>query len=157
RTARAKGLGEWPVIVRHALKNAAIPIVTIIGLDVGTILGSAVITETVFAWPGLGRLAIDSIAVRDFPVVQADVFVIAVAFVVITSPRDVLFTWLDRRGSLDGGSAPARCPLRQPRSPGPAAGGLAGGRRPPSPPGSSWPRSVWPRPPPPGSRPMTPA
>jgi len=95
RTARAKGLGEWPVVVRHALKNAAIPIVTIIGLDIGTILGSAVITETVFAWPGLGRLAIDSIAVRDFPVVQADVFVIAVAFVVINFAVDVLYTWLD--------------------------------------------------------------
>jgi ABC-type dipeptide/oligopeptide/nickel transport system permease component len=97
RTARAKGLGEGTVVARHALKNAAIPIVTIIGLDIGTILGGAVITETVFAWPGVGRLAIDSIAVRDFPVVQADVFMIAVAFVVINLSVDVLYTWLDPR------------------------------------------------------------
>ncbi len=100
RTARAKGLAEPAVVVRHALKNAAIPIVTIIGLDIGTILGGAVITETVFAWPGVGRLAIDSIAVRDFPVVEADVFVIAVAFVVINFTVDVLYTWLDPRVRL---------------------------------------------------------
>jgi ABC-type dipeptide/oligopeptide/nickel transport system permease component len=100
RTARAKGLGERAVVVRHALKNAAIPIVTIIGLDIGTVLGGAVITETVFAWPGVGRLAIDSINVRDFPVVQADVFVIAVAFVLINFSVDVLYTWLDPRVRL---------------------------------------------------------
>jgi ABC-type dipeptide/oligopeptide/nickel transport system permease component len=100
RTARAKGLAERAVVTRHALKNAAIPIVTIVGLDVGTILGSAVITETVFAWPGLGRLAIDSVNVRDFPVVQADVFVIAVAFVGINFAVDVLYTWLDPRVRL---------------------------------------------------------
>jgi peptide/nickel transport system permease protein len=97
RTARAKGLGEGAVVTRHALKNAAIPIVTIIGLDIGTVLGGAVITETVFAWPGVGRLAIDSIAVRDFPVVQADVFIIAVAFVGINFVVDVVYTWLDPR------------------------------------------------------------
>jgi ABC-type dipeptide/oligopeptide/nickel transport system permease component len=100
RTARAKGLGERAVVARHALKNAAIPIVTIIGLDIGTVLGGAVITETVFAWPGVGRLAIDSIAVRDFPVVQADVFIIAVAFVAINFMVDVLYTWLDPRVRL---------------------------------------------------------
>jgi ABC-type dipeptide/oligopeptide/nickel transport system permease component len=97
RTARAKGLAEPAVVGRHALKNASIPIVTIIGLDIGTVLGGAVITETVFAWPGVGRLAIDSIAVRDFPVVQADVFIIAVAFVAINFSVDVLYTWLDPR------------------------------------------------------------
>lgn len=100
RTARAKGLAEPKVVVRHALKNAAIPIVTIIGLDIGTVLGGAVITETVFAWPGVGRLAIDSINVRDFPVVQADVFIIAVAFVVINFFVDVVYTWLDPRVRL---------------------------------------------------------
>ncbi|MGH7321673.1 MAG: ABC transporter permease [Candidatus Rokuibacteriota bacterium] len=100
RTARAKGLAERVVVVRHALKNAAIPIVTIIGLDIGTVLGGAVITETVFAWPGVGRLAIDSINVRDFPVVQADVFVIAVAFVLINLLVDALYTWLDPRVRL---------------------------------------------------------
>ncbi|MBI3455997.1 MAG: ABC transporter permease [Candidatus Rokubacteria bacterium] len=100
RTARAKGLAERVVVARHALKNAAIPIVTIIGLDVGALLGGAVITETVFAWPGVGRLAIDSIYVRDFPVVQADVFIIALAFIVINFVVDVLYTWLDPRVRL---------------------------------------------------------
>jgi peptide/nickel transport system permease protein len=100
RTARAKGLGEAAVVTRHALKNAAIPIVTIIGLDIGTVLGGAVITETVFAWPGVGRLAVDSIYVRDFPVVQADVFVIAVAFVIINLAVDIVYTWLDPRVAL---------------------------------------------------------
>lgn len=100
RTARAKGLAELAVLVRHALKNAAIPIVTIMGLDVGALLGGAVITETVFAWPGVGRLAVDSISVRDFPVVEADVFVIAVAFVVINLFVDVFYTWLDPRVRL---------------------------------------------------------
>jgi ABC-type dipeptide/oligopeptide/nickel transport system permease component len=100
RTARAKGLGERLVIVRHALKNAAIPVVTIVGLDIGTLLGGAVITETVFAWPGVGRLAIDSISVRDFPVVQADVFFLALGFVGINLAVDVLYTWLDPRVRL---------------------------------------------------------
>jgi ABC-type dipeptide/oligopeptide/nickel transport system permease component len=100
RTARAKGLAEQTVVARHALKNAAFPIVTIIGLDIGTLLGGAVITETVFAWPGVGRLAIDAIHVRDFPVVQADVFLLAVAFVVINLGVDVLYTWLDPRVRL---------------------------------------------------------
>jgi peptide/nickel transport system permease protein len=100
RTARAKGLAERIVVARHAFKNAAIPIVTIVGLDVGTLLGGAVITETVFAWPGIGRLAIEAIAVRDFPVVQADVFFIALTFVVINLVVDVLYTWLDPRVRL---------------------------------------------------------
>src|SRR5262249_21654875 len=70
RTARAKGLGEWLVVAKHTLKNAAIPIVTITALQFGTLLGGAVVTETVFAWPGIGRLAIQSIYNRDYPVVQ---------------------------------------------------------------------------------------
>lgn len=97
RTARAKGLGEWIVLVRHALKNMAIPVVTIVGLDIGQLLGGAVVTETVFAWPGIGRLAVDSILNRDFPVLQADVFFIALAFVGINLIIDVLYTWLDPR------------------------------------------------------------
>src|SRR5262249_14094619 len=100
RTARAKGLAERMVIVRHALKNAAIPVVTIAGLDVGTLLGGAVITETVFAWPGVGRLAIDSISARDFPVVQADVFFLALGFVGINLLVDIVYTWLDPRVRL---------------------------------------------------------
>jgi peptide/nickel transport system permease protein len=97
RTARAKGLRERSVMTRHALKNAAIPVITIVGLDIGTLLGGAVITETVFAWPGIGRLAIDSISYRDFPVVAADVFFIALVFVSLNLLVDILYTWLDPR------------------------------------------------------------
>jgi len=97
RTARAKGLAEKLVLVRHAFKNAAIPVVTIVGLDIGTLLGGAVITETIFAWPGIGRLALDAITYRDFPVVEADVFFIAVAFLLINLFVDLLYAWLDPR------------------------------------------------------------
>ena len=97
RTARAKGVRERLVVVRHAIKNMAIPVVTIIGLDIGQLLGGAVVTETVFAWPGIGRLAIDSILNRDFPVLEADVFFIALAFVGINLVIDVGYTWLDPR------------------------------------------------------------
>ena len=97
RTARAKGVGERIVLVRHAIKNMAIPVVTIVGLDIGQLLGGAVVTETVFAWPGIGRLAIDSILNRDFPVLEADVFFIALAFVGINLFIDICYTWLDPR------------------------------------------------------------
>jgi peptide/nickel transport system permease protein len=83
RTARAKGLRERAVVIKHALRNAAIPIVTITGLQFGTLLGGAVVTETVFAWPGIGRLAIQSIYNRDYPVVQCVVFLSALVFIVI--------------------------------------------------------------------------
>ena len=96
-TARAKGVSEWGVIGRHALKNAAIPVVTIMGLQFGTLLGGAVVTETVFAWPGIGRLAIQGIYNRDYPVVQASVFVAAAFFVVINFLVDLLYTCLDPR------------------------------------------------------------
>ncbi len=100
RTARAKGLREGMVVVRHALKNAAIPLVTIIGLDMGALLGGAVVTETIFAWPGVGLLVIESINGRDFPVVQAAVFVIATSFVLINLAVDLIYTWLDPRVRL---------------------------------------------------------
>jgi peptide/nickel transport system permease protein len=100
RTARAKGLREAPVLLRHALKNAAIPLVTILGLNVGTLLGGAVITETVFSWPGIGLLAISSINAHDFPVVQADVFIIATSFVLVNLFVDLLYSWLDPRVRL---------------------------------------------------------
>ena len=96
-TARAKGLREGWVIWRHALKNAAIPVVTIMGLQFGTLLGGAVVTETVFAWPGIGRLAIQGIYNRDYPIVQASVFVAAAFFVVINFCIDLLYTLLDPR------------------------------------------------------------
>ena len=96
-TARAKGLTERAVVLVHALKNAAVPIVTLIGLQFGTLLGGAVVTETIFAWPGVGRLAVQSIFVRDYPVVQAGVFVLALSFVAINLIVDLLYGWLDPR------------------------------------------------------------
>jgi peptide/nickel transport system permease protein len=97
RTARAKGLAEVRVIGKHALKNASISVVTMVGLDFGTLLGGAVVTETVFAWPGVGRLAMESIYYRDFPVVQADVFYVASTFVGVNLCVDLVYTWLDPR------------------------------------------------------------
>jgi peptide/nickel transport system permease protein len=96
-TARAKGLGEWRVILAHVLKNAAVPVVTLIGLQFGTLLGGAVVTETIFAWPGVGRLAVQSIFVRDYPVVQAGVLVLALVFVAINLLVDLLYGTLDPR------------------------------------------------------------
>jgi len=96
-TARAKGLAERRVILVHALKNAAVPVVTLIGLQFGTLLGGAVVTETIFAWPGVGRLAVQSIFVRDYPVVQAGVLVLALTFVAINLFVDLLYGYLDPR------------------------------------------------------------
>jgi len=96
-TARAKGLAEGSVILRHALKNAAVPVVTLIGLQFGTLLGGAVVTETIFAWPGVGRLAVQSIFVRDYPVVQAGVLVLALSFVALNLLVDLLYGALDPR------------------------------------------------------------
>lgn len=97
RTARAKGLSELLVVAKHTLKNAAIPIVTITGLQFGTLLGGAVVTETVFSWPGIGRLAIQSIYNRDYPVVQCTVFLSAAIFVVINFCVDIAYGLLDPR------------------------------------------------------------
>jgi ABC-type dipeptide/oligopeptide/nickel transport system permease component len=95
RTARAKGLREWLVIVKHALKNAAIPIVTVIGLQFGVLLGGAVITETVFAIPGTGRLIIRAIGQLDFPVVQAGVMILALLIVTVNFLVDLLYVALN--------------------------------------------------------------
>jgi peptide/nickel transport system permease protein len=97
RTARAKGLSEVWVVAKHTLKNAAIPIVTITGLQFGTLLGGAVVTETVFSWPGIGRLAIQSIYNRDYPVVQCTVFLAALLFIVINFCVDLIYGVLDPR------------------------------------------------------------
>jgi peptide/nickel transport system permease protein len=97
RTARAKGVTELWVVVKHTLRNAALPILTITGLQFGTLLGGAVVTETVFAWPGIGRLAIQSIYNRDYPVVQSTVFIAAVLFIAINLALDVLYGLLDPR------------------------------------------------------------
>jgi ABC-type dipeptide/oligopeptide/nickel transport system permease component len=97
RTARAKGVSEPPVVWKHALKNASIPIVTIVGIELGTLLGGSVITETIFAWPGVGRLSVQAIFNRDYPVVQAAVFLLATTFVVLNFLVDVVYTYLDPR------------------------------------------------------------
>jgi ABC-type dipeptide/oligopeptide/nickel transport system permease component len=97
RTARAKGLREWVVLRRHALANAAIPLVTMVGLNFGTLLGGAVITETIFAWPGVGRLTLQAIANRDFPVVEAGVATLAMVVVLINLLVDILYATLDPR------------------------------------------------------------
>jgi peptide/nickel transport system permease protein len=97
RTARAKGVAEWSVVVRHALKNALIPIVTVVGVQAGYLLGGAVLTETVFAWPGVGTLLVQGILARDVPLVQGCVLVIALTFVLVNLTVDMLYAWLDPR------------------------------------------------------------
>jgi len=103
RTAKAKGLRQQTVVYRHALKNALIPVVTVIGLEFGFLLAGAVITETVFAYPGVGRLLVDSIAFRDYPMVQAILLILAVQFVLVNLVVDVLYAWLDPRIHYDNG------------------------------------------------------
>jgi peptide/nickel transport system permease protein len=101
RTARAKGLVERVVVLRHALKNALIPTVTVVGLQVGYLLGGAVLTETVFARPGLGRLLVDSIARRDIAVVQTTIMLLSVTFVLVNLLVDLLYVKLDPRIRYD--------------------------------------------------------
>jgi len=97
RTARAKGLPERRVVLAHALRNAAIPVITVIGLNVGSLLSGAILTETIFAWPGVGRLVVDAIFARDYPVVQGTVLVIAVVFVAVNLLVDLSYAALDPR------------------------------------------------------------
>lgn len=101
RTARAKGLSEWLVINRHALKNSAIPVVTMAGIELGLLLGGTVIIETVFSWPGVGLLTVQALQNDDFPVVQASVFLLASIFVFINLLVDLLYAWLDPRIRYD--------------------------------------------------------
>src|SRR5262244_1492247 len=100
RTARAKGVPEALVVIKHTLRNAALPIVTITALQFGTLLGGAVVTETVFSWPGMGRLAVQSIYNRDYPVVQCTVFLAAVMFIIINFTVDLLYGFLDPRARV---------------------------------------------------------
>jgi peptide/nickel transport system permease protein len=97
RTARAKGLAEWSVVYRHALRNCLLPVVTIVGLELGSTLGGAVVTEMVFAWPGVGRLIVSAIFARDYPLVQAAVFVVATMFVLVNLAVDLLYAVVDPR------------------------------------------------------------
>jgi peptide/nickel transport system permease protein len=101
RTARAKGLQERAVVFVHALKNASLPLVTIVGLDIPLLLGGAIVTETIFAWPGMGRLFIDHLSRGDVPVVMGILMIIAVAVVVFQLVTDVLYAWLDPRIRYD--------------------------------------------------------
>jgi len=95
RTARAKGVSEWIIICRHALTNAALPLVTVAGLQFGLLLGGAIITETVFAVPGMGRLIVGAIRQLDFPIVQAGVFVLALIVVLVNFAVDILYIYLN--------------------------------------------------------------
>jgi peptide/nickel transport system permease protein len=97
RTARAKGVPEWRVILVHALKNGAIPILTITALQAATVLRGAVVTETVFAWPGIGKIAIDAVYGRDFPLVQGAVLMMGMIFLVVNLIVDVIYVFLDPR------------------------------------------------------------
>lgn len=97
RTARAKGLSERAVVVRHALRNAMIPVVTLIGLQIGFLLGGAVVTETIFSWPGIGRLAVGAILSSDFPMAQGTILVLAGGFIVVNLVVDLLYSLLDPR------------------------------------------------------------
>ena len=101
RTAWAKGLPGRTVVLKHALRNTLIPVVTIVGLELGTLLGGAVITETIFAWPGIGRLAVTAIFQRDYPLVQAVVLVTALVFVACNLVVDLAYAWLDPRIRFD--------------------------------------------------------
>ncbi len=97
RTARAKGLGETAVVLGHALKNALLPSVTIIGLSLGHLLGGAVIIETIFGWPGAGKLAVDAIFLRDYPIIQGFVLYMALVFLLVNLLVDLSYRWLDPR------------------------------------------------------------
>lgn len=97
RTARAKGLAERIVVYRHALRNALIPVVTVIGLQFGALFGGAILTETTFAWPGIGRLLVTAISARDYPVIQGVVLLFAVTFLVVNLVVDLLYGYIDPR------------------------------------------------------------
>ena len=100
-TARSKGLKEQVVIIKHALKNALIPIITVIGLQFGMLLGGAVLTETVFAWPGVGRLIVDSILARDYPVIQGAILVFGLLYILVNLVVDLLYAYVDPRIRYD--------------------------------------------------------
>ena len=102
RTARGKGLAERTVIVRHGLRNALLPVITLVGLQLGTLLSGAVITETVFSWPGIGSLVVEAIHRRDYPVVQATVLCISVSYVVLNVLTDLVYARVDPRVRLGG-------------------------------------------------------
>ncbi len=101
RTARAKGLGEQRVIGRHALRNALLPIITVLGLDVGNYLTGSILTETIFSWPGVGRYVLLAIQKRDLPAVQGSILFLSVIFVLVNLLADVLYAKADPRVAYD--------------------------------------------------------
>jgi peptide/nickel transport system permease protein len=105
RTARAKGLSERSIVMRHGLRNALIPVVTLIGIDFGTVIGSAVLTETVFSWPGIGSQIADSVGSRDLPVILGLVLVVVIAYSLINLVVDLSYAWFDPRIRLGQGSS----------------------------------------------------
>jgi len=100
RTARSKGLAERAVIYGHALKNVLIPLITVVGLQFGTLLGGAVVTETIFAWPGVGRLIMDSVLAKDYPVVQASILIVTILLVTVNLITDLIYGYVDPRVRL---------------------------------------------------------
>jgi len=101
RTARSKGLPEWKVFIKHAFPNTLIPVITIIGTDFGSYLSGAVLTESIFGWPGIGRLALEAIMKRDFPVIQGTVLFMAIMFVLMNVLVDLLYGVVDPRIRLE--------------------------------------------------------
>jgi ABC-type dipeptide/oligopeptide/nickel transport system permease component len=97
QTARAKGLAEWVVLYKHAVRNALIPVVTVMGMQFGYLLSGSILTETVFSWPGVGRLMVQSIFMRDYPVVQGAILLVAVNFAVINLLVDLLYGFINPR------------------------------------------------------------
>jgi peptide/nickel transport system permease protein len=100
-TAMSKGVSRWTAIFRHALRNALIPVITIVGLQFGSLLTGAIITEQIFSWPGLGRLLISSISARDYPQVQASILVIALTYIIVNLLTDVVYAFVDPRIHYD--------------------------------------------------------
>jgi peptide/nickel transport system permease protein len=101
KTARAKGMGETPVWLKHILRNALIPVISIIGLQFGSLLAGSIITETIFSWPGIGRLTVQAIQTRDYPLVQGCVLVVAIGYLVVNFITDVFYSIVDPRISYE--------------------------------------------------------
>jgi ABC-type dipeptide/oligopeptide/nickel transport system permease component len=97
RTARAKGLREMPVVLRHGLRNALIPVITVLGLDFGSYLTGSILTETIFAWPGVGRYVLDAIGKRDLPAIQGSILFLSLVFVIVNLMTDVAYAKADPR------------------------------------------------------------
>jgi ABC-type dipeptide/oligopeptide/nickel transport system permease component len=101
RTARAKGLGEWAVTAKHALRNALIPVITVLGLDFGSYLTGSILTETIFSWPGIGRYVVNAISRRDLPAIQGTVLFLSVVFVLVNLLTDLAYAKADPRVSYE--------------------------------------------------------